>query len=127
MIFAIDFDGTLSKFKYPDIGEPVPNAIETCLTLQAEGHKLILYTMRDGKELQEAVDWCAERSLKFWGVNKNPAQHNWTTSPKIDADLYIDDKAYGVPLFLLDGEKPIVDWSRVLDYVKFLQKSKKST
>ncbi len=126
MIFAVDFDGTLSKFKYPNIGEPVPYAIESCLSLQDEGHKLILYTMRDGDELQAAVDWCKERGLVFWGVNKNPTQHNWTKSPKIDADLYIDDKAYGVPL-ILTGGKPMVDWSKVLDYVRNFKKSKKST
>ncbi len=28
MIIAVDFDGTIVKHKYPEIGEPIPFAIE---------------------------------------------------------------------------------------------------
>ena len=70
MIIAVDFDGTLAVHKYPEIGDEVDGAIQSCIKLQ-ESFKLILYTMRSGETLDEAVAWCAERRLKFWAVNEN--------------------------------------------------------
>ncbi len=116
MIIAIDFDGTIVTHHYPAIGKPVKGAIEAIKQMQSWGHKIILYTMRSGKELQEAIDYCQSVGIKFWGVNENPEQKNWTDSPKIYANLYIDDAAYGIPLdthYLED--QPFVNWSNVLN------------
>lgn len=118
MIIGIDFDGTLSKHQYPNIGEEVPNSIDTCKKLIKDGHKLILYTMRSGKELKEAVEWCTERGLEFWGINENPQQKTWTTSPKIYCQLYIDDNAYTSYLIYPKNEKPYVDWQHVYNFIK---------
>ena len=127
MVIAIDFDGTLCKHEYPKIGDELPGAIETCLKLQEEGHKLILWTMRGNKfgatTLDEAVAWCKDRGLEFWGVNENPEQiqSGWSNSNKQYAQLYIDDAALGCPLNtdeysdqpVVEGERPWVDWSAV--------------
>lgn len=121
MLIAVDFDGTLAVHKFPGIGEPVPLAIETCLALQADGHKLLLYTMRCGEVLQQAVDWCAEHGLVFTDVNKSPGQFKWSKSPKVYAELYIDDVAYGTPLIHIKDEKPMVDWTNILEYVRSLK------
>ena len=61
MIIAVDFDGTIVEHKYPEIGRELPFAIETLKKLQQERHRLILWSVREGKLLQEAVDFCRER------------------------------------------------------------------
>ncbi len=122
LVIAVDFDGTIVEHKYPDIGKPVPGAIEWMKSFQAAGAKLILWTMRShGREdgsnpLQEAIDYCANNGVEFWGVNSNPDQHTWTQSPKAYANVYIDDAALGCPLAMTLGPKdakPSVDWSIV--------------
>ena len=120
MIYAIDFDGTLVKSQYPYIGEEqklstlmldntgvgkfIP-ATEFCKELQRRGHKLILWTCREGKFLQEALRWCLYRGLIFDAVNDDLPQvkqcfpeelKSWEGSKrarKVHADVYIDDKA----------------------------------
>ena len=56
MLIAIDFDGTLVEHKYPEIGKEIPFAFETLKRLQADGHRLILWSVREGRLLDEAVD-----------------------------------------------------------------------
>ena len=99
MIIAVDFDGTIVEHKYPHIGKERPFAIATLKKLQAEHHKLILWSVREGHLLQEAVDYCRERGLEFYAVNSNtPADEDDTSrrhSRKLNADLYIDDRNIG--------------------------------
>ena len=115
-IVAVDFDGTLVEHIYPAIGREVPGAFAWLRKFQAADIKLILWTMRSHKELAEAVDFCRDRGVEFWGINENPDQHSWTTSPKQYAQLYIDDAAVGCPL-IPAGLRPIVDWRVVGPYV----------
>ncbi len=98
MIIAVDFDGTIVKHCYPKIGAELPFAVETLKLLQKEGHRLILWTVRERKELDEAVEWCRERGLEFFSVNKDypeekPEHENY--SRKLKADLFIDDRSFG--------------------------------
>ncbi len=117
MVIAIDFDGTIVDHNYPLIGRPVPHAIETMKRLIKEKHLLILYTMRSGKNLDAAVDYCEENGIQFWGVNNNPDQSEWTNSPKVYADKYIDDAAVGMPLRdYPDFLNPAVCWDYVSNY-----------
>ena len=100
MIIAVDFDGTIVKHKYPAIGKEIPFAIETLKLLQKKGHKLILWTYRAGKNLDEAVKFCEARGLFFHAVNSNfeGEQFDDSISRKIYADLYIDDRnILGIP------------------------------
>ena len=105
MIIAVDFDGTLVRHDYPRIGGEAPNAFKVLRKLQEGGHQLILLTMRCGKELKDALEFCADRGVKFWAVNENPEQSEWTSSRKVYAQLYIDDLTLGSPM--ADG---VVDW-----------------
>lgn len=112
---AIDFDGTISDHDYPRIGRPVPGAIEWIKQWKEAGAAIYLWTMRCGAHLDEAVAWCREQGLEFHGVNENPSQKTWTQSPKLYANFYIDDAAFGCPLVVnprTDG-RPYVDWSVV--------------
>ena len=95
---AVDFDGTVVKHRYPDIGEDIPGAVDTLRELVNKGHKLLLNTMRGGRELQEAVEWFDIRRLPLYGINHNKRQDYWTLSPKVWADVYIDDAAAFAPL-----------------------------
>ncbi len=96
MVIAVDFDGTVVEHEYPKIGRPIPFAIETLLQLQKEGHTLLMWTVRDGSLLQEAVDYCESKGLKYYAANKNHPDEDVTVAArKLNADLYIDDRNLG--------------------------------
>ena len=112
-VVAVDFDGTIVKHRYPVVGAPVKGALDFMKELQAEGVKLILWTMRSGRELQDAIDYCRQNGVTFYAHNVNPTQRSWTHSPKAYAQLYIDDAALGCPLSKKNGERPWVNWAKV--------------
>ena len=95
MIIAVDFDGTIVEHRYPDIGREKPFAIETLKKLTEEQHRLILWTVRKGKLLQEAVEFCRTRGLDFYAVNRNFPEENEPEERKLRADLWIDDRNLG--------------------------------
>ena len=71
MIIAVDFDGTIVEHRYPAIGKEIPFAIDTLKKLQEEGHRLILWSVRENELLDEAVEFCRQRGLEFYAVNTN--------------------------------------------------------
>ena len=98
MIIAVDFDGTIVEHRYPAIGPEKPFAIDTLKYLCAQRHKLILWTVREGELLDEAVAYCQRRGLEFYAVNKNYPEEKPTHegySRKLQADLFIDDRNLG--------------------------------
>lgn len=97
MIVAVDFDGTIVEDAYPKIGRPKIFAFETLRRLQSDGHQVILWTCRQGKELEEAVEFCRERGFEFYAINSNfPEESPEHTYPrKLVADLWIDDRNLG--------------------------------
>lgn len=99
MTIAVDFDGTIVEHKYPEIGRELPFATETLKMLIREHHKLILWSVREGQLLEDAVNWCRERGVEFYAVNKDypeeKAELNNHFSRKIKADLFIDDRNVG--------------------------------
>ena len=112
-IIAVDFDGTCVTHEYPKVGRLI-GAQVVLRDLAATGDLLILWTMRSGQPLADAVAWFAEHEIPLYGVNENPTQKNWTQSPKAYAHIYIDDAALGIPLKDgLPGERPFVDWDEV--------------
>ncbi len=110
MIIALDFDGTVVSHQYPDIGQDL-GAVPWLLRLQEAEHRIVLETMRDGDELEQAVAWLTERGVHVETLEQAHERQNWTTSSKLHAHLYIDDRGACMPLTWLDGEKrPCVDW-----------------
>lgn len=98
MTIAVDFDGTIVEHRYPAIGKEIPFATATLRQLQAEGHRLILWTVREGRLLEEAVNYCQERGVTFYAVNRDFEEEDGTGrnfSRKIKADLFIDDRNVG--------------------------------
>jgi len=97
MIIAVDFDGTLVEHRYPAIGKEILFAFETLRELQKQKHQLILWTIRSGKELDEAIEFCKERGIEFYAINNSYPEEKFdgTSSRKIQADVYIDDRNIG--------------------------------
>jgi hypothetical protein len=96
---AIDFDGTIVEHRYPEIGEEIPFAIDTLKMLRQDGHRLILWTVREGKLLEDAIVWCRERGVEFYAVNRDYPEETTDTNPhysrKLKVDIFIDDRNLG--------------------------------
>ena len=99
MTIAVDFDGTIVKHEYPHIGEELPFATETLKMLIRDGHKLILWSVREGPLLQKALDWCKERGVEFYAANLDYPEETRRNNPhysrKLKVDLFIDDCSLG--------------------------------
>jgi hypothetical protein len=132
-IFGIDFDGTCVNHAFPEMGEDCPGAVDVLKKIVAAGGKLVLWTMRSNTTespviedptlikcgadsfLDHAIKWFSDRDIPLWGIQENPTQKAWTSSPKAYCHTYIDDAALGCPLlFNLDfSSRPYVDWAAV--------------
>ncbi len=128
MDICIDFDGTCVTHEFPQIGKDI-GAVPVLKDLVEAGHKLILFTMRSDRKvkkkkdgetvvieenyLKEALDWFANNGIELYGVQKNPRQRFWTSSPKAYGHLYIDDAGLGCPVIIPEEGRPYVDWVAV--------------
>lgn len=99
MTIAVDFDGTIVEHRYPEIGKELPFATQTLKMLIEDRHKLILWSVREGKLLEDAVEWCRKRGVEFYAVNKDFPEEDLTKnqsfSRKLKADVWIDDRNVG--------------------------------
>ena len=99
MTIAVDFDGTIVEHRYPEIGEEKPFAVQTLRMLIADHHRLILWSVREGKLLDDAIEWCRERGIEFYAINRDYPEEtesgNEHYSRKIKADIFIDDRNIG--------------------------------
>ena len=112
MTIAMDFDGTIVENRYPEIGRELPFATQTLRMLISDRHRLILWTCREGQLLDDAINWCKERGVEFYAVNKDYPEETFNTnnhfSRKIKADLFIDDRNLG----------GLPDWGTIYRMVK---------
>lgn len=138
MIIAIDFDGTCVTHDFPRVGKDI-GAVPALKALVSQGHKLVLFTMRSdvtsptsadpnihtesGNYLSDAINWFFENRIPLYGIQSNPSQLSWTTSPKAYAELYIDDAALGCPLTWdkSKSERPYVNWTKVVNILQARQ------
>lgn len=98
LLIAVDFDGTIVEDAYPGIGKAKLFAFETLKELQKDGHRLILWTYRNGSKLKAAVEFCGQNGVEFYAVNQNyPGEDpdDKSIPRKINADLFIDDRNVG--------------------------------
>jgi hypothetical protein len=125
IIVALDFDGTCVTHEYPRTGSEI-GAAPVLRYMAGHGFRFILYTMRGsekspygaGTVLDDAVRWFTEATgTEPYGVNMNPDQSSWTDSPKVYAQLYIDDAAFGAPLAEAPGFRPFLDWRKVTEWL----------
>lgn len=134
-IILIDFDGTCTTHEFPNIGKDV-GAVPVLKDLVNEGHKLILWTVRSnvknpksnikgiieqsGNFLDDAVEWFKQNDIPLFGVNENPDQKSFSSSPKAYGNFLIDDTAIGVPLVYVNSysDRPFVDWIRIREILE---------
>ena len=121
---AIDFDDTLVSDLYPEIGLTL-NAESVLQELVERGHKLILWTIRSGKYLEDAVNWCKNKGIELYGVNENPDFLHDEKARKVFFDLVIDDKNIGIPVAgFYDAPRNriqrVVDWGLLKEELKKL-------
>lgn len=112
MIIALDFDGTVVKHAYPKIGEDI-GAVPVLKEFVRRGHQLVLNTMRSGDLLEEAAQWFVNNGIELVGKNSCPGQSTWTSSPKVFAQVYIDDAALGAPTIIDEKGNIFIDWRTV--------------
>lgn len=117
LTIAVDFDGTIVEDQYPKIGKPKLFAFETLRKLQENGHRLILWTYRNGKTLDDAVAFCKQSGIQFYAVNKSFPEEKFdpTYSRKINADVFIDDRNIG----------GLLEWGQI--YQQLIGEEKKVT
>jgi len=95
MTIAIDFDGTIVEHEFPRIGALKYGAKDTINKWYDSGHKIIIWTCRDGKFEEEANQFLKENGIKFHTINKNVDPSNdFNPEPKVFAHLYIDDRGF---------------------------------
>ena len=99
MTIAVDFDGTIVEHRYPEIGEEIPFATDTLKMLIADRHRIILWTVREGKLLEDAIEWCRKRGVEFYAINRDypeeTTDNNQHFSRKLKVDVWIDDRNIG--------------------------------
>lgn len=130
MVICVDFDGTCVTHDFPEVGEDI-GAVPVLKRIVESGNHLVLYTMRSdhpsdfemkgdsgivaekGNYLSAAVKWFEDNDIPLYGIQENPTQKRWTTSPKAFAHIYIDDAGIGCPLIYGMHSRPYVDWGKV--------------
>lgn len=130
LTILVDFDGTCVTHDFPRVGKDI-GAVPVLKKLVQHGHRLILFTMRCDHDfvptgidaesqyppstyLTDAVNWFKENDIPLYGINTNPTQKNWTSSPKAFGHIMIDDTAIGCPLKLSPiSDKLFIDWPRI--------------
>lgn len=102
---AVDFDGTIVEGNnYPRIGKLRPYAKQVLNKMSKHGYYLYLWTCRTGEVLQDAIEFLHQNGIYLDSYNKGPS----TGSPKLIADVYIDDAAY--------PNAGTIDWLEVAKY-----------
>ena len=132
---VIDFDGTCVTHEFPKVGKDI-GAVPVLNRIIEAGHRLILFTMRSdmeevntndpdihpiaGNYLTDAVNWFKRNDIPLYGIQTNPTQSSWTSSPKAYGQLIIDDAALGCPLIYSENlwERPYVDWKAVEQFLE---------
>lgn len=106
MLIAVDFDGTIVRHAFPDIGDPLPDAFRVLKRINRAGHHIILWTCREddsGKErkhyLEKAVKFLKDNGIGLRSVNENLQEDDFREPPaksrKVFANVYIDDRNFG--------------------------------
>ena len=121
VVICVDFDGTCVTHDFPRIGKDI-GAVPVLKELVENEHQLVLFTMRSGDSLDEAVQWFKDNDIELYGINVNPSQSKWTESPKAHGNIYIDDLALGAPLVYdtTTSSRMYINWDAVRVMLKSL-------
>lgn len=103
LIISVDFDGTCVEGDLPEIGAPMPGAVEVLREIASRGHRIVLSTCRENatkrKYLDEALAWFAAHGIPLRSVNENHLDDDFREPPslrrKIYSDFHVDDRNLG--------------------------------
>lgn len=121
MRVALDFDKTLAVGTWPHVDYVVPGAAAAMRYLHRNGHHITVWSCRNNQnfgatdratQLQRMKDFLDRNQLPYDAID-------YGDQGKLLADLYVDDKALGVPLRAFRGEM-VVDWPNALQMVRLL-------
>lgn len=89
--YAFDFDGTIVKNKYPEIGEILNGTVDKMNEIY-ENHKniIIVWSCRNGDDEYQMKEFLLKNNIPFDFINENPIFK--TGSKKIFAHEYYDDR-----------------------------------
>ena len=112
MVIAIDFDGTIVKNRWPEIGKMRFLAKPIIKWLQKRGHEPILFTCREWDYLDHAYYFLKANGIEFKYYNENTEkriEQYGGDCRKVSADLYLDDRAFfpgwwAIPIVVLRME-----------------------
>lgn len=94
--YAFDFDGTIVKNKFPDIGKEISETTEKIRELWENVRNIIIiWTCRSGDYLNEMKAFLIKEKIPFDFINENPLVDYG--SPKIFAHEYYDDRSGELP------------------------------
>lgn len=113
-IVAIDFDDTCVINAYPGIGKQLFLVEEVLKRVIEKGNKLILFTRREGVQLEEAKEWFKLREIEIEVVEEDV--ETFSESHKPYYDYLIDDRSIGIPLKIRSGHM-VVDWYELRLYL----------
>jgi len=101
MTIAIDFDGTICKQSFPEVGALIKDADKYIRKLHKDEHTIIINTCRSGKYEGMAQDFLDANNIPYDYINSNlPELITFYKQDcrKISADVYIDDRCLmGLP------------------------------
>jgi hydroxymethylpyrimidine pyrophosphatase-like HAD family hydrolase len=100
--WAVDFDGTIVKErqgKFIDKAEEFEEieygAIQTLIDAQEEGYKIIIWTVRTGEVLDEAIKYLNSKGFAPNAVNRNIMPDiTFEVSGKVLAQVYMDNRSF---------------------------------
>lgn len=107
-VIAVDFDGTIVQHRYPEIGDTIDGALEGLSQLAMDGHYIVIWTCRVGKELLDVKNWLDSNGVIYDSINRNAGCVNFPTGPKIYYDILIDDRAWDC----------VIDWTKIVKDVR---------
>lgn len=112
IVLAVDFDGTLAELGYPALGDPKPNASKVMKRLVEEGAHIIIWTCRQGIDVDKIRDWCILHDVPYHQINEHHPrllEIYQNDTRKVCADIYIDDRClFGLP----------DDWEEIYQLIK---------
>ncbi len=95
-IVIIDFDGTLCKFAFPEVGTVEPDVKAALEILKAKGYTIKIHSCRTATYWGNVFERCKHIDLihEFLTINEIPFDEiilDWSMDKPI-ADVYIDDR-----------------------------------
>lgn len=104
---AVDFDNTITtNSTYYHTGNINAEAVDYIRKIKSLGCVIVLWTTREGDDLDEAIKMVEDNNIPIDFYNEYPYRE---PSRKVNVDFYIDDRSY-------PGYK--IDWQEIYEFIE---------